>query len=177
MEIKQKGAAANVPRFKQMLVTLKWSVGADFDMAALYEAKDGRKGLVYYGEKGDMNAFPFMQLSGDEGVGDKAGANEEQMRICALDEMKTIHLICWDYTKVQTGEKARFAGSDVQIVCMDDTGTTHNVKLDCGDMGNVCVVATIDNASPLGARLVNTSKAGTLKGLSSTDQLFAVANS
>lgn len=172
MELKQKGEVANVATFKQLMVTMKWTTAADFDLAAAYENKQGKQGLVYFGELGDLNSFPFMQLSGDEGVGDKGGQNEETMRITKLDDMKYVWILCWDYGKVKNGEPARFKGSDVTLSVMDDKGATHNVTLDTGDMGNVALIATIDNSSPIGAKLINSSKAGTLKGLKTLDQLF-----
>ncbi|MCP4112036.1 MAG: hypothetical protein GY749_42005 [Desulfobacteraceae bacterium] len=176
MELKQKGEEANVGGFKQLMVTMKWSTAADFDLAAAYETKEGKQGLVYFGEMGDLNAFPFMQLSGDEGVGDKGGDNEETMRITKLDDMKYIWLMCWDYGKVKDGASGRFNDSDVMMSLMDDTGTSHDVTLDTGDMGNIALIATIDNASPIGAKLVNTSKAGTLKGLNKLQDLMDIIN-
>jgi len=177
MELKQKGSEANVGGFNQLMVTMKWTTAADFDLAAAYEGKDGKLGLVYFGDQGDLNAFPFMQLSGDEGVGDKGGDNEETMRITKLDDMKQVWILCWDYGKVKEGSAARFKDSDVSLSIMDDTGTAHDVTLDTGDMGNVAVLATIDNSSPIGAKLVNSSKAGTLKGLNKLDDLMEVINS
>jgi hypothetical protein len=59
---------------------------------------------------------------------------------------------------------------------MDDKGVNHEVKIDTGDMGNVCCVATIDNRSPMGAQFVNTSKAGTLKGLKNLGELMNIIN-
>ncbi len=174
MELAQKGASANVGTFKQLLITMKWTTAADFDLCAVYETKDGRKGLVYFGDMGDLNGFPYMQLSGDEGVGDAGGDNEEQMRIASLDEMKYVWVICWDYGQVGKGAPARFNDSDVSLNVMDDRGTYHDVKLDTGIMGNVALLATIDNASPIGAQLINTSKAGTLKGLTNLNQLIAI---
>lgn len=174
MELKQKGSEANVGGFKQLMVTMKWTTAADFDLAAAYEGKDGKQGLVYFGEQGDLNAFPFMQLSGDEGVGDTGGDNEETMRITKLDDMKYVWLLCWDYGKVQDGAPARFADSDVNMTVMDDKGASHNVNLDTGDMGNVALIATIDNSSPVGAKLINSSKAGTLKGLKTLQQLMDI---
>jgi tellurite resistance protein TerA len=50
------------------------------------------------------------------------------------------------------------------------------VILDTGDMGNVALIATIDNSSPIGAKLVNTSKAGTLKGLKKLQDLMEIIN-
>ncbi len=174
MELKQKGEQANVGGFKQLMIAMKWSTAADFDLAAAYEAKDGKIGLAYFGELGDLNAFPFMQLSGDEGVGDKGGAKEVTMRIAKLDDMKTVWLMCWDYGKIKDGSAARFKDSDVSLAIVDDKGTTYNVKLDTGDMGNVALIATIDNSSPIGAKLENTSKAGTLKGLKTLEDLMSI---
>ena len=176
MELKQKGEEANVGGIKQLMVSMKWTTAADFDLAAMYESKDGRQGLVYFGELGDLNDFPFMQLSGDEGVGDKGGENEETMRITKLEDMKFIWLMCWDYGKVKDGAAARFGDSDVILSVMDDKGTTYEVNLNTGDMGNVALIATIDNSSPIGAKLVNDSKAGTLKGLDKLTDLSDIIN-
>ncbi len=174
MELKQKGAEANVGGFKQLMVSMKWTTAADFDLAAAYETKDGKQGMVYFGELGDLNAFPFMQLSGDEGVGDTGGENEETMRITKLDDMKYVWILCWDYGKVKDGAPARFKDSDVSLSVMDDKGASHNVNLDTGDMGNVALLATLDNSSPIGAKLINSSKAGTLKGLQNVQQLMDI---
>ena len=177
MELKQKGSEANVSGFNQLLVTMKWTTAADFDLAAAYESKDGKQGLVYFGEQGTLNSYPFMQLSGDEGVGDTGGDNEETMRITKLDDMKYIWILCWDYGKVQDGGAARFKDSDVTLTIMDDKGTSHDVTLDTGNTGNVALIATIDNSSPVGAKLINNSKAGTLEGLKNLEQLLAIIDS
>lgn len=176
MELVQKGAEANVGGFKQLMVSMKWTTAADFDLAAAYEGKDGKQGLVYFGELGDLNSFPFMQLSGDEGVDDSGGDNEETMRITKLDDMKYVWIICWDYGQVKEGAPARFKDSDVNLSVMDDKGNSHNVVLDTGEMGNVALLATIDNSSPIGAKLVNSSKAGTLKGLKNLEDLMGIIN-
>lgn len=172
MQLAQKGSEAQLGGMKQFVVTLKWTTAADFDLAAGYESKSGQRGLVYFGDMGDLNAFPFMQLSGDEGVGDSGGSNEETLRVTKLDDLSSIWLLCWDYGAVQKGEPARFAGSDASLTVMDDSGTHHEVELATGDVGNVCVIATIDNTSPMGAKLINTSNAGTLKGLDTLDRLL-----
>jgi len=176
MELAQKGQEAYIA-IKQLMVSMKWTTAADFDLAAAYEGKDGKRGLVYFGDLGDMNAFPYMKLSKDEGVGDKSGDNEETMRITRLDEMKYIWVFCWDYGMVQNGKGARFKDSDVTLTITDDTGKSVSISLDTGEMGNVCCIGTIDNSSPMGAKLINTSKIGTLKGLKSSDQLMEIAKS
>lgn len=176
MELKQKGESAALGSIKQFMVSLKWSTAADFDLAAAYQRKDGTNGMVYFGDLGNLNEFPFMQLSGDEGVGDQGGENEETMRVMKIDDMKFIWILCWDYGAVTGGKPARFKGSDVLLTLTDDTGNNHKVSLDTGDMGNVCLVATIDNSSTMGANFINSSKAGTLKGLENLDQLMGVIN-
>ncbi len=176
MELVQKGAEANVGGFKQLMVSMKWTTAADFDLAATYEKKDGKQGIVYFGDLGDLNAFPFMQLSGDEGVDDAGGDNEETMRITKLDDMKYVWILCWDYGQVKNGTPARFKDSDVSLSVIDDKGTSHNITLDTGELGNVALLATIDNASPVGAKLINSSKAGTLKGLNNLQDLMNIIN-
>jgi uncharacterized protein involved in tellurium resistance len=173
MELKQKGAEGYIA-IKQLMVTMKWTTAADFDLAAVYEAKDGRNGIIYFGDLGDMNNFPYMQLSGDEGVGDKGGDNEESMRITRLDDIKYVWIFCWDYGMVQNGSAARFKDSDIVLSIIDNTGKSIAVSIDTGEMGNVCCIATIDNSNPLGAKLINSSKVGTLKGLQRLEQLLEV---
>ncbi len=176
MDLKQKGQEANVGGFKQLMVSMRWTTAADFDLAAAYEDKNGKQGLVYFGELGDLNNFPHMQLSGDEGVGDSGGDNEETMRITKLDDMKYVWILCWDYGKVQDGAPSRFNDSDVTLSVIDDKGNSHNVTLDTGDMGNVALLATIDNSGGVGPKIINSSKAGTLKGLTKLQQLIDIIN-
>jgi len=60
---------------------------------------------------------------------------------------------------------------------MDNKGASHNVLLDTGALGNVALLATIDNSSPIGAKLINSSKAGTLKGLKTLEDVMEIINS
>jgi uncharacterized protein involved in tellurium resistance len=179
MELVQQGASAQLGAIKQFMVSLKWTSEMDFDLSAAYQARDGKKGLVYFGDLGNLNDFPNMQLSGDEGVGvgDTGGDNEETMRVMSLDAIEYVWLLCWDWCAISDGTAARFKDSGVTVSLTDDTGTIHEVAVDTGDTGNVCVMATIDNSSPMGPKFVNTSKVGTLKGLKSLDQLVAIIDS
>lgn len=180
MELVQKGASAELETIKGLKATLTWHESCDFDLAALCEMKTGEEKLIYFGDKGDLNTTPFIKLDKDAGVGDTVddgGENKETLKMTKLDEnIKAIHLLCWDWGKIQSGDHARFKESDVKLSIIDDSGNNHDVKLDCGDVGNVAVVATIDNSSPIGAKFVNTSKAGTLKGLSESKQLLEIAH-
>jgi len=172
MELVQKGSEAFIP-LTQLMVTMKWTTDADFDLAAIYEGKDGKIGMVYYNTLGDLNTFPYMALSGDAGVGDKGGDNEETMRIVQLDEMNKVWILCWDYGMVQKGKPARFEQSDVTLTVLDNTGKEFSIKVDTGKSGNVVCIATIDNSNPMGAKLINTNTTGVLEGIKSTDQILS----
>lgn len=173
MELTQKGHAAWIDQFQKLTVSMKWTTAADFDLAAIYETKDGKQGIVYFGDLGNLNAFPYMSLNKDEGVGDKGGNNEETMQICRLEDMKYIWICCWDYNMVQHGKSARFKDSDVNLTLTNETGKSMSVMVDTGDLGNVCCLATLDNTGDT-PKLVNTSRAGTLKGLKTLEQLINV---
>lgn len=181
-QLAQKGqsAALDDAALKGLKVTAKWTIAADFDIAAIYKMKDGKTGIVYFGDVGSVQNPPFIKHSGDEGVGDKVGAsgkNEETLKIAKIEpDMDLIHIIVWDYGKVKDGSKARFEGSDLTVELLDSKGHVDSAKLDAGAMGNVVVVATIDNTDPIGAKLINTSKGGVLKGLSDDKDLWAIAN-
>jgi len=60
VELKKKGSQANVGGFKQLMVTMRWTTAADFDLAAVYQPKDGKIGIVYFGELGNLNSFSHL---------------------------------------------------------------------------------------------------------------------
>jgi len=179
MDLKTKGAEATMDGVKALIAKMKWTSDVDFDLVCVTEKKDGSHDMAYFGniDKQDINVYPFVKLSGDAGVGDKGGDNEEVMRISKIDdEVAKMHIICMDYNKVQSGGAGRFSNSDLKVTVMDDKGQNHEVSLDAGETGNIIVLATIDNTSPIGAKIINTSKVGTLKGFKSSDQFLAVVN-
>lgn len=176
MELVQKGASASLETVKQLMVTMKWTTAVDFDLAVLWKTKDGRKGMVYFGDMGNLNAHPFMKLDKDAGVGDTGGDNQETMKITDLETMAEVHLLCWDYGAVQGGKPARFSDSDLKITVMSESGEKNEVTAQAGDNGNVCVLVKIDNSSPMGATIINESKAGLLKGLTNDEPLWKIAD-
>jgi len=175
MELKGKGQTASIAEMKMMMITLAWTSAADFDLFALYKLKDGSDGLVYFGNKGDMNAFPFMALDKDAGVGDAGGDNKETMRIAKFDDsISEIYIGAWDYGAIEKGgEAARFEGSDVKLTIVSDVDPTGNaVLLETGLTGNFALVAKL-SITPIGGSLENISAAGTLKELKNSSQLWA----
>jgi len=175
MELKLKGEDASIDVSQPLTVTMNWTTAADFDLAAVYETRDGKQGIVYYGELGKLQDFPFMALSGDDGVGGPKGSKEEVLQINRLYEMNYVWLFCWDYNMVQRGQAGRFQYSDVILTIVDLFGNSVSVNIDTGQEGNVCCIATIDNSHPEGVKFINYSQVGTLKGLKTLEQLVAVA--
>lgn len=173
MRLKQKGEEAFIS-LKNLTVTMTWTTAADFDLAALYKTKNDATGLVYFGDMGKLDSFPFMALNKDEGVGDSAGDKQEVLTIAQLEEMKHVWLLCWDYNRVKVGEKARFKDSDVQLTITDQAGQNSTVEIDTNEESNVCCLAVIDNTSPSGAMLINASRPATLHGLKTLEQLIEI---
>jgi uncharacterized protein involved in tellurium resistance len=157
--LEEKGDEAHIS-VEQLMVTLSWTEDVDLDLMAFYKADDGRKGGVFTdelpgGDLGSLNEFPFIQHSGDEGVGAVGGDNEETVRVTKLDDMESVHIITLNYTDAANKNDSNFAKYDAQVTVMDDRGEAVEVPLDSETLGTVAHIAEIDNSSPMGAKLIN----------------------
>lgn len=155
----KKGDEAYIS-IKQLIVTLKWTANVDLDLMAFYETKDGKKGGVFSdlypgGSLGNLNTFPFIELSGDEGVDATGGDNEEVLRITKLDDIAEIYIVSINYTDATEKREVYFNSYDGNVTVMDDKGEKIEVPLNSPDRGHVAVIARIDNRSPMGAKLIN----------------------
>jgi uncharacterized protein involved in tellurium resistance len=164
--LKQKGEEAFLP-VRQLLVKLKWQTAVDLDLMAFYKTKDGRVGGIYSdnyagGSLGDLNSFPFIQLSGDAGVGDSAGDNEEVLRITKIDEMDTIYICALNFSEASANRETAFNRYDGYVEVMDDKGESFGIPLDASEQGTVAVIAKIDNTNFMGAKLINENRVITL---------------
>ncbi|MEM7018262.1 MAG: stress response protein [Pseudomonadota bacterium] len=162
MELKQKGEEAYIA-LKQLVVKLKWKAAVDLDLMAFYKAKDGRTGGVYSanyagGSQGDLNAFPYIQLSGDEGVGAQGGQSEEAIRISQLEEMETIYICALNFTDASGNQPSTFSQYDGVVELLDDQGKTVTVPLDASEAGTVAVIAKLDCSNFMGPRLINENR-------------------
>ena len=168
-EIKSKNQSAVISsNFSQLMVNLSWTTPVDFDLFAVYETKQGRLGIVYYGDMGDLNRFPSMQLSGDEGVGDTGGDNQESLIISSLTDMNYVWVCAWDYNAVTQSRKGRFDNCDLHMTVIDDKGE-YKLPLVDQRQGNTALVLTIDNTSPVLSKLINSSEVTTLSGLNPSE--------
>jgi len=144
MELKQKGEKANLGAFKQLKVSLIWTSAVDLDLMAFYKTKDGQVGGVYSdnyagGTLGDMNQFPFIELSGDEGIGAVGGDNREEMRIVKLDDFDELYICALNFTDASSGDKV-FADYDARVEVITDRGESYKVSLDSRQSGPVAVI-------------------------------------
>jgi tellurite resistance protein TerA len=156
------GDEAFVP-VKQLMVKLEWTTSVDLDLMAFYQTKDGKTGGVFSenypnGTYGNLNAFPFMQLSGDEGVGGEGGDNQETLMVTQLDEIKEVYFVALNYTDACEGRAASFASYDGKVTVTDDKGEQVVVPLNTPQEGIVAIICKIDNSSFVGAKLVNLNK-------------------
>jgi|SaaInl8_200m_RNA_FD_contig_123_8634_length_3055_multi_8_in_0_out_2_3 tellurite resistance protein TerA len=162
MELKQKGTNAALGAFKQLKVSLIWTSAVDLDLMAFYKTKDGKTGGVYSdnyagGSFGDLNQFPFIQLSGDEGVGAVGGDNQEDLRIAKLDDFEELNIVAVNFTDASSDTNKVFADYDARVEVTTDRGDSHTVVLDSGQSGSVAVLCKFKNDF-MGASLVNNSE-------------------
>lgn len=164
--LKQKGAEAFL-LVKQLLVKLKWHAAVDLDLMAFYKTKDGRVGGIYSdnyagGSLGELNAFPFIHLSGDAGVGGSGGDNEEVLRITKMDDMATIYICTLNFSDASANRETAFNRYDGYVEVIDDKGKSFGVPLDTSEQGTIAVIAKIDNTNFMGAKLINENRILTL---------------
>ena len=161
MELKKKGETATIGSFKQLKVSLIWTSAVDLDLMAFYQTKDGLSGGVYSdnyssGNMGDLNSFPFMKLSGDEGVGATGGASREEMLVTKLDDIEKLEIVAVNFTDASEGTNKTFSQYDARVEVMTDSGETHTISLDSSSSGSVATICKI-SPSFMGLQLSNNS--------------------
>lgn len=166
MELKQKGQQANLGAFKQLKVSLIWTSAVDLDLMAFYKTKDGQVGGVYSdnyagGTLGDLNRFPFIELSGDEGVGAVGGEYREELRIMKLDDFDELHICALNFTDASSGTKV-FADYDARVEVITDRGESYVVSLDSRQYGPVAVLCQFSGGL-ISNSLINNSEVMSLE--------------
>lgn len=162
VELKEKGSDAQLGEFDQLKVDLVWSSAVDLDLMAFYKTSDGRTGGVYSsnysgGNMGELNSFPYMQLSGDEGVGATGGDNRETMRITQLDDIEELYVCAVNFTDAKSGNTSVFANFDARVEVNTDRGDSMEIPLDSTDHGSVAILAEFTKGF-MGAELSNKSE-------------------
>ena len=169
-QIASKGDQNFVDGTQEIGVSLEWSSAVDFDLFAVYQAKDNpsNQGIVWgqEGQMGSDSSFPFIVSSGDEGADDDAGGvdeKSEELTIVRPSAHSYIWLGVWDYQRVLNGQPGRFGSSDMRLVTMDQQGENQIPLVGLNGNENVALIATVDSSGG-NTKVVNCS-AGTLQSI------------
>lgn len=160
--LKEKGSEAQIP-LRKLSVSLRWTADVDLDLMAFYKAKDGSDGAVFSdlypdGTMGNLDGFPYIQLSGDAGVGAVGGDNEEILQIEKLDELKELYICAYNYTDAHNHKASCFAKYDGSVTITSDNNKAIEVPLNSGKRGYIAVIAKIDNSGRAGVKIVNENR-------------------
>ena len=153
--LKNPGESTPIAIPNNVTVKLSWFKDVDFDLAVLYKAVDGRKGIVYFGNKGSLDTFPFMRLDKDAMYGGEK-LKEETVEINNLNEIEELFIICWDYTN--QGGSSAFTDANVNVSIVDNIGSSVTAILKTEKGYDSACVAKITNKNGH-YQFVNTSKA------------------
>lgn len=161
MELKQKGSSAAIGAFEQLKVALIWTSAVDLDLMVFYKTKDNRTGGVYSdnysgGNMGSLNTFPYMQLSGDAGVGATGGDNREDMLISKLENIEELYVVAVNFTDASAGANKVFADYDARVEVTTDRGESHTIKLDSSVPGSVAMLCKF-TSNFMGVEIANDS--------------------
>lgn len=173
VELKQKGQSAELPTdasgaVKQVLAKLGWNTEVDLDFMCFIEKKDGSTFALLTDQisqkketMGDLNSFPYMSLSGDAGIGGQVadGGNEEVLKIAKVgDEVAKARLVAFNYTAASNRTPMPFKGLNAKVSIVDDKNESYDAILESEEDGIGSLVATLDNTSAIGCKLINDSK-------------------
>jgi len=172
--LKQKGDKAAIA-VKNLHATLTWTAAVDLDFHAYYKTKmtgppeekkgffgklfsgpqfkPGGEGLVYFADRGNKTAFPWIYLDQDAGVGDVGGKNVENLYFTDLQYIDHILIVANIFNK----PNANFASYD-GVVTVNTGDQAIDVPLTATTGGSYCIIAHIDNSAPTGPVLINVNK-------------------
>ena len=173
MQLKEKGAAVEINTTEDVKVKIKWSGEVDFDAIALFEKKDGTKGIVYFGTEGEDGAHgslirePFIRLDKDSTSG---GEENLVVGAKAIAECKKVHLCVMDYKAVKGQKRPEFNTSDL-MVHVDNHEVHPNTAEDC----NFIEMAVIQNDNGK-ISVLNKSIQGKLAQIDDADMWNIIAN-
>ena len=123
-------------------VKLQWTKAIDLDLHAFYLTEDGEEHHVYFGNKESGHG---IQLDQDSGIGDSAGANEENLTVATLNNISRILFA----TNIFGGKKSddRFSNYDGKIQFTTNHGQVIDVPLQAQEKGNWCVLSLMDSSN------------------------------
>lgn len=171
VELKEKGSTAALPTIEGLLCDLLWQTEVDLDAMAFIEKKDGSTTAIVTDAitkdpktMGDLNTFPFMNLSGDAGIGGAVadGGNKETIRIAKIDpDVSKVRIGVFNYTDRQKSN-ATFKPYNAKVQIVNEKGEAQIVELNSDANGCFAHIATIEQ-TPIGATIKNESEVYSLE--------------
>ena len=143
------GSTVTVPVKKGILGKIAgFFTGESEDFSSAARSLEGH---IYFSNMGSKTRAPFIELDGDEGIGDTGGDNEENITFADIDKVEYAIIVANIFNK--TTNFAQYNGS----VIVKGAKTEFEVPLDDSQVGSWCVVAKLDN-SGAETKLVNVNK-------------------
>ena len=128
--------------------TLSWTAAVDLDLHAFVGTKSGKFKHYFFGDKGDLKRSPYIELDGDEGVGNTGGDNQEQMRLATLSDVDYVFFACNIFRFfgfLNSGDN--FSKYDGKVTVVTNAGDNIRVPMTSSTPGKWCLIAGIVNKS------------------------------
>jgi tellurite resistance protein TerA len=149
----------------QISAALNWKANVDLDLHCFYSTKavagekksggffaslfgsgnsgrEAQSGHIYFGARGKIGQFPYIELDQDAGVGDQGGDNEENIRLGDVAVIDQAIIVANIFNK----PNARFATYDGAVTIFAGERSIE-VPLMESAPGAWCIIAQIDNRS------------------------------
>ena len=154
--LSHQGDSQKILFVNELTVTLSWHAQVDLDLMAFYKTHSGDIGGVYSsmyaeGGQGSLDAFPYMVLSDDAGVGATGGDEEKQeiLQIKTLEEIAELYLVAINFTDASHNRQSEFASFDGRVTVRNEEGKEISVVLASKEQGPVAVFARIEHTNKL----------------------------
>jgi uncharacterized protein involved in tellurium resistance len=158
--LKAKGESKYIT-VSDLTVTLSWRSAVDLDLVAFYQNNQNEVGGIFStsyfgGTHGTLDAFPFMQLSGDELESDGEEASEEELRVTQLDGVQQLYILALNQTDARQRRASSLSDYEITVQVSTSRGEVFEVPLNDPKEGPVALLCRIDNSNRVvGPQLIN----------------------
>jgi tellurite resistance protein TerA len=143
LELRKAPSVAQTDR--RIHITLRWRAAVDLDLHAFAVGPQGAVEHVYFGNRGSDNSAPFMTLDKDAGVGNTAGANEENLVVHDLRPYTRVVFCANIFRFIGFLSRGDNFGKYDGAVRVRALGENFEVPLTSTEVGKWAVIAAIDN--------------------------------
>lgn len=120
---------------EELTIHLHWDTTLDLDIFAIFETKDGEKGMIYFANSGSLEEAPFIELLFDFEFSEIPVDHQEIIAISKMDA-ENIWIFGWDFDAVQDEHTLNFKEQDMflEIRCQEQQFLTSAVDLSEGNI-------------------------------------------